>query len=813
MERYLCIHGHFYQPPRENPWLEAVEIQDSAHPYHDWNGRITAECYAPNSASRVLDGEGRITGIVSNYSRISFNFGPTLLSWLEYNSPEIYNAILEADKQSIEWRSGHGSAIAQTYNHVIMPLANSRDKRTQIIWGIKDFERRFMRFPEGLWLPETAVDLETLDMLAEYGIKFTILAPYQASRVRRTGTGKWKDLSGGRIDPTMVYLCRLPSGRSINLFFYDGPISRAVAFESLLANGNDFANRLMSGFSDTRQWPQLMHIATDGETYGHHQKFGDMALTYALNYVESNGLARLTNYGEYLEKHPPTHEVQIFENTAWSCMHGIERWKGNCGCNSGGHAEWNQEWRGPLRDAFDWLRDHILPKYERVAGKYLKDPWKARDEYINFVLDRRDAKVDQFFEANAVRNLSKEERVAVLKLLEMQRHAMLMYTSCGWFFDEISGIETVQVLQYAGRTVQLADDIFKDSIENSLKIRLAKAKSNIPEHLNGAVIYNKFIKPAMIDFKKVAAHYAVRSIFEEYREDAEVYSYEVTKRDYQTLEAGIAKLAVGMVSVRSKTTEEDEDISFCVLYLGSHALNGGVRSFQGNDLYKAMKEDMISAFETGAFVDIVRLMDKHFGMNNYSLIHLFRDEQRKILNHLISKTLEDVTDAYRAIYDKVRALVGFLKEMGMPVPVAFMTAAEFDLNHNLKNAVSSGSINTDRIQEIAGDIKKWDLNMDVVNIEIAARRRFEDIMQRLYENPSDLGLLDDIRLLLELFKQLPFEINYWQSQNIYYKTAKAVYSDFFKRSMAGDADAAGWTALFKYIGDMLFFNTSAIIEE
>src|SRR5512147_3234266 len=330
MDRYICIHAHFYQPPRENPWLEAVEMQDSAYPYHDWNERITAECYAPNAASRILDHEGRIVKITNNYARISFNFGPTLLSWMEQNAHRTYEAILDADAISRETFSGHGSAIAQAYNHMILPLATRRDKHTQVLWGIRDFQHRFQRDPEGMWLPETAVDIETLEVLADLGIKFTILAPHQAKQMRKLrashgpqaqpdGQGKssaagsaeaksgtdggrasqWHVVEGAKIDPTRAYVCPLPSGRSINLFFYDGPISRAVAFERLLANGEGFAARLLNGFYENRKWPQLMHIATDGETYGHHHAHGDMALSYALEHIESTKLAKITNYGEY----------------------------------------------------------------------------------------------------------------------------------------------------------------------------------------------------------------------------------------------------------------------------------------------------------------------------------------------------------------------------------------------------------------------------------------------------------------------------------------------------------------------------------
>jgi alpha-amylase/alpha-mannosidase (GH57 family) len=453
MERYICIHGHFYQPPRENPWLEAVELQDSAYPYHDWNERITAECYAPNGAARILDRDGRIKKIHNNYTRISFNLGPTLLAWLKENSPETYQTVLSADPESRKIFSGHGSALAQAYNHMILPLANRRDKTTQILWGIRDFVHRFGRRPEGMWLPESAVDLETLDLLASLNIHFTILSPHQAQRVRSFRGRAWHDVSGGRIDPSRAYEQRLASGRKINIFFYDGPISRAVAFERLLTSGENFAKRLMGAFSDVRTWPQLVHIATDGETYGHHHRHGEMGLAYALEYIESNNLARLTNYGEYLEKVPPTHEVKIFEHSSWSCCHGVERWRNDCGCNTGMNPGWNQAWRAPLREALDWLRDSLASSFVEKGRQFLKDPWKARDEYIAVILDRSPENVERFLHEHAARELTAADKILVLKLLEVQRHAMLMYTSCGWFFDELSGIETVQVLRYAGRTV------------------------------------------------------------------------------------------------------------------------------------------------------------------------------------------------------------------------------------------------------------------------------------------------------------------------------------------------------------------------
>jgi alpha-amylase/alpha-mannosidase (GH57 family) len=494
MERCICIHGHFYQPPRENPWSGTVERQKSAQPYHDWNERIAAECYAPNADSPILDGANRIVKTVNNYARISFNFGPTLLSWIERHKPDVYHAILEADQLSRHRFSGHGSAIAQIYNHMVMPLANKRDKETQAIWGMKDFRKRFGRSPEGMWLPETAVDLETLELLAGLGIKFTILAPHQARKVKERGSEKWQDASGGRIDPTRAYLCHLPPGRSMNIFFYDGPIALDVAFGDLLNNGELFATRLTQAFSDRKGRAQIVHIATDGETYGHYRRYGDMALAYCLHTIESNNLARLTNYGEYLENNPPTHAVEIAERSSWSCAHGVERWRENCGCHSGLHPGWTQAWRKPLREAMDWLGDRLAAIYEEQARLYLRDPWEARNDYIEVMLDG--GCVEKFLHRHASRNLAGQEREKVFKLLEMQKNAMLIYTSCGWFFDEISGIEALQVMRYAARAIELAEESHGASLEPEYMRMLEAAPSNV--HGNGAVVYKQFARPVRI---------------------------------------------------------------------------------------------------------------------------------------------------------------------------------------------------------------------------------------------------------------------------------------------------------------------------
>ncbi len=803
MDKFICIHGHFYQPPRENPWLEAIEQQDSAYPYHDWNERITAECYAPNSSSRILDPEGRIVRIVNNYTWISFNFGPTLLSWMEQKSQNTYQAILEADRESRERFGGHGSAMAQAYNHIIMPLANSRDKRTQVRWGIRDFERRFGRKPEGMWLPETAVDLETLELLAEHGITFTVLEPGQARRVRPIGGRNWRDVSGGRIDPTTAYRLRLKSGDSINLFFYDGPISRGVAFEGLLARGEIFAQRLAGAFDDARTWPQLVHIATDGETYGHHHLYGDMALAYALQYIEENGLAKLINYGQYLELHPPAHEVEIHENTSWSCAHGIERWRSDCGCNSGGHPGWNQAWRAPLREALDWLRDTLASQYEEQARALLRDPWEARDAYVDVMLDRSRENVEAFFEKQAGRPLNEEEKITALKLLELQRHAMLMYTSCGWFFDELSGIETVQVIQYAARALQLAGELFGDNLEAQFLDRLEKAKSNIPEHKDGRVIYDKFVRPALVDLPKVGAHYAVSSMFEDHNHEARTYCYRVKREDFRLLTAGKARLALGRALVTSEITWEAKSLSFGVLHLGDHNLSGGVREFRGQEAYDRLVQQVTEAFQRGDFPEVIRIVDENFQPGMYTLKLLFRDEQRRILRKILDSALTEAETAYRQLYQHHAAMMNFVTSLGMPLPKRLQVAAEIILNSDLRRAFEQEEISLERANALLDEAWRAGVQLDGPTLEFALRRTIERLARRLRETPEDFAKLSRLETAVGLARSLPFNVNLWTAQNVFWETLQSVYPKMQERAGAGDAVAAKWTELFRKLGENL----------
>jgi len=804
MERYLCIHGHFYQPPRENPWLESVELQDSAYPYHDWNERVSAECYAPNSASRILNGDGRIEKIVNNYKRISFDFGPTLLSWLKEKDPEVYRAILAADRESRQTFSGHGSALAQGYNHAILPLANRRDKQTQIYWGIRDFERRFGRKPEGMWLPETAVDLECLQILGKMGIRFTILAPHQAARVRKKGSRDWQDVSGGRIDPTVPYEARLPSGRKICLFFYDGPISRAVAFEGLLASGDLFAGRLLGGFPESPpSGPPLVHIATDGETYGHHHQWGDMALSYALQHIETNGLARITNYGEFLDIHPPAHEVEIFENTSWSCNHGIERWRAHCGCNSGGHPDWNQEWRTPLREALDRLRDDLSVRFEEKGRMLLKNPWAARDDYIEVLLDRSPENVSAFLGKHAVRKLSEKQETEALKLLESQRHALLMYTSCGWFFDEISGIETVQVLQYAGRALQLADGAGGGGMESGFLERLEGCRSNIPEHRDGRRVYEKFVKPGMLDLRKVGAHYAVSSLFEKYDDRARLFCYAVEREDFHSLNSGEARLAIGRAKIASSVTREADRFGFCVLHLGDHNVSGGIREYRGEEAFETILQEIGGIFRSADLPETLRAVDRNFGSSTYSLKHLFRDHRRNVLKMLIKKSTADALSLYRRTYEQNAPLLRFLLEVGHPLPRVFLSAAELAISSELREAFEADEPDLEKIKGLLDEAAIFGIALDEGGLAYALAKTVEGIAARFRAAPTEIALLQTLEAVVGMGRDLRFRVDFWKTQNLFYEMLQSVYPVFLQRSAGGDGSAGEWVRRFTGLGEKL----------
>jgi alpha-amylase/alpha-mannosidase (GH57 family) len=802
MKRHVCIHGHFYQPPRENPWLETIELQDSAYPYHDWNERITAECYAPNAASRILDPQGRIVKIVNNYAQISSDFGPTLLDWLQRQAGDTYNAALHADRASIERFGGHGSALAQAYNHMIMPLAAPADKRTQVIWGIRDFQKRFERYPEGMWLPETAVDLETLDLLAEYGIRFTVLAPNQAARTRPFN-GRWKELGGSGVDTRRPYLQKLPSGREIAVFFYDGATSRAVAFEGLLKNGETFAARLVSIF-DERDEPQLANIATDGETFGHHHRHGDMALSYALYFIEAKGLARLTNYGEYLEQFPPTHEVEIIEDTSWSCSHGIERWRRSCGCSTGGEPGWTQEWREPLRAALDWLRDEVKPHWENAAALLLREPWAARDDYIDVVLDRAPQNLDRYFEVHGCGPLTPERRVRALKLLELQRHAMLMYTSCGWFFNDLAGIETVQVIQYAGRVVQLAEELFGTRFAPAFLQRLQLARSNNPAEGSGSDIFERHVRRSAIDLFKIGEHYAVSALYHGYQERERVYCYDVQLEDRENMTSGEARLVVGRARITSEITLESVLATFAVLYFGDHHVHGGVASTQeGEAGYPRLVSDLKNAFFDRDFPAVIRRMDERFGGDTFSIRSLFPDSQRRVLDLILESSLDETEGVYRQVYEKHAPLMRFLSDLDLRMPEAFRASAEYVLNADLRRVLEADPLDISRVHRVLDQVRASQVQLDVPGLTLTFERALVRLAVHVWQNPDELRSLQTLEDLTHVADSVAGDVDLWKVQNIYFDLMEDQLPRKVRAAEHGAQDSAAWVASFTRLADRL----------
>ena len=494
MKKYVCIHGHFYQPPRENPWTGEVDEEPSASPFHDWNERIAKECYEANTRAPILNAKGETSACLNNFEYISFDIGPTLLSWLKRKSPTAYQSILEADRVSVAGHRGHGNAMAQIYNHLIMPLAKKRDKLTQVLWGIADFEYHYQRKPEGLWLSEAAVDRETLKILADNGILYTVLAPHQALRVRKIGFARrWDNVGHENIDFKRAYRVLLEGGKQFHVFFYDAPVARGIAFQGLLNSGDQLVHQLANGYG-RGDAPQLVSTATDGESFGHHHKFGEMALAYALKKIQDQKQMQLTNYGEFLELTGSDWEVDIKENSSWSCAHGVERWRSDCGCRLNHEMHWNQKWRTVLREALEVLQDSVDAVFVQQMDGVLKDPWQARNDYIQVILDPSEKQKRTFLAQHCRRGVTDEKKV--WDLLEAQKFALFMFTSCGWFFDDISGIEPVQLLKFALRAIELVQPYDKKDLEGTLVKALSRAKSNIPGNGTGADVFENFVKPA-----------------------------------------------------------------------------------------------------------------------------------------------------------------------------------------------------------------------------------------------------------------------------------------------------------------------------
>ncbi|MEA5421000.1 DUF3536 domain-containing protein [Spirulina sp. CCNP1310] len=686
---YITIHGHFYQPPRENPYLNVIERQPSAYPFHDWNERILYECYRPNVFARILNQRGEVVSVVNNFEYLSFNVGATLMSWLAKHDPEVYQGIIDADRKSAARLNGHGNAIAQVYNHIILPLANERDKYTQIRWGKADFRTHFGRDPEGMWLAETAVDYATLEALANEGIKFTILAPSQAEQCRPMPTADnphpdWLGVGGGQIDPTRPYRCFLANGKHIDIFFYDGPISKGMGFDDVLASSQHLADRLGQAVRGDRP-SQLICVATDGETFGHHKAGTEKCLAYAFSQEFAHRHWQVTNVAHYLSICPPTWEVILKPVTAWSCMHGVDRWQDDCGCGGGGN--WTQKWRRPLRDSLNWLRDRLAAIYEDYGRKFFHDPWLARDEYIQVmgdryaIADRSPETTVHFLYRHQAHALDDMEQVDALRLLEMQRQALLMFTSCGWFFDELSRPEGVQILRYAARAVELAGEIAGVQLEPEFRQRLQAAPSNVEHFGHGGRVYDELVVSSRITFERVAAHYAITSLFTNYSAEDRVYCYEAKQLDYHKQQMGNQVLAIGHLQLVSEITRESKEFIFAVLHLGGWDFHCCIQPFIGRLAYAQVKETLFKSMREASVATTMFEMMRVFGDRVFSLETLFAEERQWIIQQIADKSKTTLDQLYRQAYrDNYSILRAFHREE-LPVPQELQVAADIALSY------------------------------------------------------------------------------------------------------------------------------------
>lgn len=786
-DAFVVIHGHFYQPPRENPWLEVVEREEGAHPFHDWNERIAFECYRPNGYARIMDGLGKILDIVNNYSFLSFNFGPTLLPWIEREKPLIYRKIIEADRESLR-RWGHGNAIAQVYDHLIMPLANERDKETEVRWGIADFERRFRRKPEAMWLPETAVNGDTLQVLIKHGMRYLILSPFQALRVRPLGGKKWMDVQQGKVDTTQAYRCFLrdSSGKKapdqyIDLFFYDGSISKEVAFDGLLKDGNGFSDRFARAVQPSRNRPQLIHISTDGETYGHHKKFGEMALAFALkNGFSSRGL-ELINYGAFLKRFPPLYEAEIDEGpkgegTAWSCTHGVGRWKEDCGCSTGGTPGWNQKWRKPLREALNLLRDDLAALFEREGEKIFINPWEARNGYIDVMLNRSQENVYQFFDRYGRQGIEEQGRFRGLKLMEMERHALRMFTSCGWFFSDLSGLETILILKHAARAIQLAGEFSGQEFEHRFLGVLSKGQSNLPEMGDGARIYNLFIKPACVTPEQVVNHYAIASLVHGGEKQKKVFSFNVETIDQERIEKEGQTLFLGKVKIISDLIPEPRGFLFGMISSKDNLIQNWVsEEHEGLD-FNTLKQQGMAGFQKGEEA-LKETITSLLGDRMFTIHDILKEEKEDLLLKLLQQEMGDPSFIYEEIYNRLKPTLTLFAAAGMEIPWGIRTTLEITLSHRLFR----------EIKELRRDVES-DLAKGAIDRTVEESKRYgcrlhkEESLSILNEmlikkmkslretKSSDLslqeGLIQEVITLLDSARQWGFDLNRLEAQDL-----------------------------------------------
>jgi alpha-amylase/alpha-mannosidase (GH57 family) len=768
---YVAVHGHFYQPPRENPYLNAIERQDSAHPFHDWNERIFYECYRPNAYARIHNHNGELVQIVNNYEYLSFNMGATLLSWLEQYDRPTYERIIEGDRLSAQRLGGHGNAIAQVYNHIIMPLASWRDKLTQIRWGKADFEHRFGRAPRGMWLAETAIDYETIEALIQEGIRFTILAPSQAQRIRPLShngkTAPWLEVGGGQIDPTRPYRCFLKNRTEfLDIFFYDGPISRDMGFGELLSSSYSFAARL--GQAVQGHPHQLIAVATDGETFGHHKHFTEKSLAYCFTHEFPQRGWQVTNFDHYLSMYPPEWEVELKPVTAWSCAHGVDRWQDDCGCGAGiGYGKW----RRPLRDALNWLRDQIHQLYQTTAMHYFHDLWTVRDEFIAVILER--TQWQSLWHTYGKGNLEDHRRQwDAIRLLEMERHSLLSFTSCGWFFEEISRPEGVQILRYAGRAIDLAADVAGVLLEEEFMERLALAPSNVSIYKNGADIYRQCVQTAKVGMEQIAAQFAITNYFDRSEEkNHQLYGYDIQVEDYEVRQIGGLGLAICDLQLISKITLERQEYAIAVLHLGSADCHCVLKVFQGRKHYEQTNQALWQSLAEGSAASIILAMQKHLGDLSFNLRSFIREDRHSLLQRIARRTLHHLDQIYAEVYRDNASLLTCLGRDGLAAPPELQASAQITLNYRFQQELAHLNclehINDGilcRLENIYREAQNLSCQIDFHQCQGVISDLLSGAIVGLVSAPSKAVVLSAIQSLLAFSETVQLSLNLEQCQ-------------------------------------------------
>lgn len=780
----VVIHGHFYQPPRENPWTGRIERQPSAEPDHDWNARVHRECYRPNAFARVFDDAGRIEAITNNYARMSFNFGPTLLSWMQAYRPEAYARVIEADRVSCGQHGGHGNGMAQSFHHSILPLCSPRDLRTQVRWGLADFRHRFGREAESMWLPETACNDATLACLIEEGLRWVILAPRQVAQIRPLEGGEWR--APKRLDTGHPYRWLHPdgTGRSIAVFFYDGELARAIAFGGALASSSILVDHLEKAAART---DGCIHVATDGESYGHHSRYGDLTLAYSLIAEAPRRGFQPMNYGEVLDRLPPVAEVRLAAGdeglgSSWSCAHGVGRWFRDCGCHTGGEQGWSQAWRTPLRQALDFLRDAVAEVYEDAGGDLFEDPWAARDGYVEVVLEtgRRRAFLETHARQGARSTSEPSRRRRALRLLELQRNAMLMYTSCGWFFNDLAGLETVQVLRYAGRVVDLIDELGMASLRESFLERLSEARANRQEDGSGADIFRRQVETARVSIERMAGHVALSGLFgvgpDESPRDS-LRNFRVVDRDLWREERAGSALAAGKLVIEETLTETVLEVVFAALHRGDLEVMGAMRPVVAGEAWRGAVEAARRSFAE-APVETPYVIGSLFGPTEISADQLISEGDDAASRLAVAATVDRFRRAYAQLYESHRPLFDRLHAAGLPLPrelklvVEATLARRFDAllvdygEHGdpevLARAVDLARIACDRGYDLPPSLAAWrfDAILDQSIDRLFAERRLDHA--------------ETILQLLAMFRELGADLDLRNAQERVYEGWQSV---------------------------------------